>query len=336
MNDDNVSVRHRTIIKKRILITGGFGFLGGRLAQHLSAQGGYDIVLGSRRQTRPPEWLPQANVSQVRWDSTDSLKLICTGVDAVIHAAGMNAQDCARDPVRALNVNGLATANLLQASIEQGVKRFIYISTAHVYESPLVGEITEETCPRNLHPYATSHKAGEDVVRYANKQGKIEGIVVRLSNAFGAPAHKDVDCWTLLVNDLCRQAIETQKLQLHSSGLQRRDFISMGEVCRAIECIVSCIAERSISEKINVGAGVSESVLGMAQLIQHRCKQLFGFEPNLYRPQAGAEIIGEALKLRVDKLIEIGFIPGSDRNVEIDKLLLFCSSVFTSSKSSEK
>jgi UDP-glucose 4-epimerase len=314
----------------KILVTGGFGFLGGRIAQHLSTKGGYEIVLGSRCQAKPPVWLHQAKVSQVQWESTNALKFVCTGVDTVIHAAGMNAQDCARDPVLALKVNGLATANLLQAAIEQSVKRFIYISTAHVYGSPLIGEITEETCPRNLHPYATSHKVGEDVVRYANKLRQIEGIVVRLSNAFGAPAHKDVNCWTLLVNDLCRQAVEKNKLQLQSNGLQRRDFISIGEVCRAIEHIISFDSNRNIPEIINVGTGVSESVLGMARSVQHRCEQLFDFKPPLYRSKGGENINGEPLEYRIDNLKSTGFSPIFDKSTEIDKLLLFCRSAFTS------
>ena len=77
----------------------------------------------------------------------------------------MNAQNCVTDPVAALEVNAVATARLLQAAIRQGAKRFIYLSTAHVYGSSLSGVITEETCPASLCPYAASHRAGEDVVR---------------------------------------------------------------------------------------------------------------------------------------------------------------------------
>ena len=51
----------------RILITGGFGFVGGRLAVHL-AQAGYQIVLGSRNASSPPVWLRQADVAQIVWD----------------------------------------------------------------------------------------------------------------------------------------------------------------------------------------------------------------------------------------------------------------------------
>jgi UDP-glucose 4-epimerase len=143
----------------RILVIGGFGFVGGRVAKHLH-RAGYSIVLGTRQAYSSPEWLRQAEVVQLHWHDAAALERSCRGVDVVIHAAGMNAQDCAADPVSALEFNGLATARLLAAAIRAGVQRFIYLSTAHVYASPLVGTITENTCPRNLHPYATSHLGG--------------------------------------------------------------------------------------------------------------------------------------------------------------------------------
>src|SRR3546814_17036700 len=93
----------------------------------------------------------------------------------------MNAQNCAANPVEALEFNGVATARLVQAAARVGIRRFIYLSTAHVYCAPLTGTITEDTCPRNLHPYATSHLAGENAVLSAVQAGEISGMVLRLS-----------------------------------------------------------------------------------------------------------------------------------------------------------
>ena len=122
-----------------------------------ASQEGYEILLGSRRQTRPPSWLLQAKVVEIQWNFPQGLQGICSSVDAIVHLAGMNAQECATDPVAALEVNAVATASLIQATIRQKVKRFIYLSTVHVYGSPLTGVITEETKPTPAHPYAYSH-----------------------------------------------------------------------------------------------------------------------------------------------------------------------------------
>ncbi len=312
----------------RILITGGFGFVGGRLAVHL-AQAGHQIVLGSRNPINTPAWLPHAEVAQIEWDDSRALEHRCNGVDVVIQAAGINAQDCAADPVAALAFNGVGTARLVAAASRAGVQRFIYLSTAHVYASPLVGTITEDTCPRNLHPYATSHLAGEHAVLNANQRGQIQGIVLRLSNTFGAPMHKDVNCWMLLMNDLCKQVVQTRKLVLQSSGLQQRDFISMTEVCRVVEHLAVGHGASIQPSIFNVGTGVSQSVLEMAQLIQQRCAQVLGFEPALQRVQGGVDGQHERLIYQVARLAAINFNVCPDNIKEIDLLLNFCELSFT-------
>jgi len=311
----------------RILITGGFGFIGGRLASHLS-NWGHQIVLGTRYARSAPDWLPQAEVTEFEWDDDRSLELKCQDVDVVIHAAGMNAQDCAADPTAALAFNGIATGRLVAAANRSRVPRFIYLSTAHVYASPLDGIITEDTCPRNLHPYATSHLAGEYAVLRVSQLGKTEGIVLRLSNTFGVPMHKDVNCWMLLVNDLCRQAVETRKLVLHTSGLQQRDFICLGEVCRIIRCLATDSSTPKHHNIFNVGT-VSNSVLEIATLIQQRCTQVLGFKPPIQRGKSKVYERQHRLTFRTDNLATLGIRPKDiDNTKEIDNLLEFCQSKF--------
>jgi UDP-glucose 4-epimerase len=311
----------------RILITGGFGFVGGRLAQHFWRTG-HHVVLGSREARPRPDWLSKSEVIKVNWSDDDALEEACCGVDVVIHAAGMNAKDCSADPVAALEVNGVATARLVRVAIKAHVKRLIYLSTAHVYASPLVGTITEDVCPRNLHPYAASHLAGENAVFNASRQKKIEGLVLRMSNAFGSPTHKDVDCWTLLVNDLCRQVVETGKMTLRSSGVQHRDFVSMAEVCRISGHLSSCAVGSSMPDVFNVGAGVSRSVFEMAQLIQQRCKVVLGFKPELCRLITVDDETHENLIYRTQALTAMGINLEIDNNTEIDGLLAFCQASF--------
>lgn len=312
----------------RILITGGFGFVGGRIAAHL-AQAGHQVVLGSRNTTITPAWLPKAEVAKIEWNDDVSLERICDGVDIVIQAAGMNAQDCAADPVAALNCNGVATSRLLVNANRAGVKNFIYLSTAHVYANPLVGDITEETCPRNLHPYATSHLAGENAILGAKQYGKIQVAVLRLSNAFGVPMHKDVRCWALLTNDLCRQAVQTRKLVLQTNGLQKRDFIGLAEVCHAVEYIAVGTKAPLKTGVFNVGTGMSLSVIEMAQLIQQRSIQILGFEPIL---QCLENCTGEdspELNYRTDKLATLGvYFDHMGNTAELDKLLRYSQQHF--------
>jgi len=317
----------------RILIAGGFGFIGGRLAKHFW-QAGHQVVLGSRSESNPPDWLPQAEVVQIKWTDEYGLESICEGVDVIIHAAGMNAQECAADPIAALDFNGVATERLVEAASRAGVRKFIYLSTAHVYASPLVGTITEKTLPHNPHPYALSHLEGESAVLNGNKRGVIQGIVIRLSNAYGAPMHKDVNCWMLLVPDLCRQATQTRKLVLQTSGLQQRDFVWISEVCRVAETLVVANRGSTKFSIFNVGAGMSQSVLEMAVLIQQRCVLVLGFEPDLEYKEGVADEQQLRLSYTSDHLTSMEIsVKSTDKVAEIDRLLQFCQRAFPKEES---
>ena len=310
----------------RILILGGFGFVGGRVARHLS-HAGHSIVLGTRQAYSSPGWLPQAEVAHIRWQDADALERSCRGVDAVIHAAGMSAPDCVADPVAALEFNGLATARLLAAAMRAGVQRFLYFSTAHVYASPLAGAITEHTCPRNLHPYATSHLAGEYAVLAAGQRGIIKGVVLRLSNAFGAPVWKEANCWTLLVNDLCRQAVVTGRLQLHTAGTQLRDFITLEDVSRAVLHVLQVEPARLGDGLFNLGGDAAVSVLTMTEQVAARWKALTGGALPIIRPQPSGAL-PEPLDYSCGKLKATGFSLTSQGEQEIDATLRLCRASF--------
>ena len=314
----------------RILITGASGFIGGRLGQYLH-QNGHEVKLASRFINQPPPWLQEARCAPIEWNKYKSLQAACENIDIVIHAAGMNAKDCTADPVSALQVNGINTASLVQAAISRSVSKFIYLSTAHVYASSLEGAILEATCPQNLHPYATSHLAGEKVVLAASQRGEIKGIVVRLSNSFGAPVHLDVNCWMLVINDLCRQAIVDNKLVIRSSGLQHRDFISVNEVCRSLEFLFTQRLINGADEIYNIGSGVSTTVLEMAKLIQKRCKDVLGIDPEIKTTSAADGSQFKSLTYSNLKLKNVGFNIDSNNEPEIDELLIFCKKWFSKS-----
>ena len=308
----------------KILVTGGFGYLGGRVAQSLDAQG-HEVLLGSRTAMEPPSWLPRARIAQTDWNSLDRLREICDGVAAVIHLAGMNAQDCAMDPSAALEVNAVATARLVRAAIEASVRRFVYISTAHVYGEPLSGVITEDSCPFPRHPYATSHRAAEDVVRYFHNRKAIEGVVIRLSNAFGKPMRPEVNCWTLLVNDLCRQAVISRRMVLRSSGRQRRDFIPLSAVCRAVNHLVDLPVIELGDGVFNAGTGFAPTVLDMTRRVADRVVCLAGYSPEVVPGSEDGEV-AESLEYRVTKPMSTGFQGdgAADVDQEIDGLIGFC------------
>jgi UDP-glucose 4-epimerase len=314
----------------QILVTGGYGFIGGRLAQKLATIGN-KVYIGTRDIHRQHDNILGTKIVYTEWEKPESLVKLCSGMDVVIHTAGMNARDCESDPVSAHAFNGKVTGELAKAAVSVGVKQFIYCSTVHVYSSPLTGLISEEHPTSNNHPYATSHLAGEKALFGSIHGSDIKAQVLRLSNVYGVPTDKEVKCWELLVNDLCKQISEKHELRLYTSGTQFRDFISMEEVCEIVQCLCSENQQHKRNEIFNVSSGNSQTVLEMAHIAQSRAKEILGFVPVLVMPES--KVINESdnhsLKVSNNKIRQCcNFSPVNPVD-ELDRLLAFCQQNFS-------
>jgi UDP-glucose 4-epimerase len=314
-------------MKLSILLTGGLGYVGGRLASELAAAG-HQVHCGTRSYSKTaPEWLPQMQMIYLDWDSDVSLVQACQGIDCVIHLAAMNEIESAKNPLAALQMNGLASLRLIEAAKSTRVRRFIYFSTAHVYGSPLQGLITETVLPRPIHPYAITHKVTEDFVLAAHAQKQLEGIVIRLSNSFGAPVTPKVDRWTLLVNDLCRQAATNGELCLNSPGTQLRDFITLRDVSRAVSHLMELKVDQLGDGLFNLGSGKATSIFEMTECVAERWRALVGRDISIHRP-VGDGKPPPPLNYCCDKLGATGFKLTSQIDSEIDATLRLCISAF--------
>jgi UDP-glucose 4-epimerase len=253
------------------------------------------------------------------------LSKACESVDIIIHTSGLNAQECGDDPEKALLVNGTYTQRLVDAAVKQGVKKIIYLSTAHVYSNNLIGVIAEDMSATNEHPYATSHAVGEEAVLSAVSQGNIGGVVVRIANAFGRPVSKDVNCWMLLVNDLCRQAVVEKSLTLHGDSEAVRDFVTIDDFCSTIEFLIE--DENAGGNIVNIGSGESCTVGDMADRIQKNCLDVLGFElPIVFKRESLIE--RKSLDFQTNYLDDSGFKLANDFDVEIKELIYFCKENF--------
>lgn len=315
-------------MKEGILITGGLGYVGGRVARHLAENSSFDLRLGVRRDISMPDWLKSGKLVALDLLDEASLTEACHGVKHIVHFAALNEIDSGNNPEQALVVNGLGSLKLLRAAIKAGVERFIYFSTAHVYGSPLAGTLTEESLPRPQHPYAITHRTAEDFVLAARDKKEIEGLVVRLSNGFGAPERADVNRWTLLANDLCKQAVVDGKLVLRSSGLQSRDFITLEDVGRAVLHLLNLPARECGNGLFNLGGENALRIIDVAQKVADRSEAVLGFRPEVQRP---LPVPGETtipLDYRIGKLKSTGFSLTSDMDGEIDDTLKLCHRSF--------
>ncbi len=316
-------------MKKIVLITGATGYLGGRIAQKLSESDLFFLRLAcTGRRGVPLQGLKNSEKKVFNLLGKDEFDELCKGATCIVHCAAMNAQECETEPARAVLVNTVGTLRLLEAARRQKVKKFIYFSTAHVYGSPLAGRITEGSPARPVHPYAITHRAAEDFVLSGYARNDLAGAVIRLSNAVGAPVDARVNCWALLANDLCRQAVTTNKLILKTAGLQGRDFIMIENIYRALVHIVSLPEDDIRGQIFNLGSGKSMRVIDLAGLIQKRCRKILGHNPEIITPHSPGSRALPRLDYRIDKLKATGFQPIDGLTAEIDGTLIFCQRNF--------
>ena len=300
-------------------MTGASGYIGGRLVESLYSDG-MKVKSGSRH---PPAGSLGLDWVHTDFESAVSLEEACDGCDSIVHLASLNEMGCVHDPKEATVANTINTQALAEAARNTGTPRIIFFSTVHVYGSPLRGVLTESSPCEPAHPYSISHKAAEDYLRFSASTGGPEAIVVRLSNSFGYPVRPGVDRWTLVLNDACRQLASTGKVVLKSSGTQVRDFIALGDVCRATELLLETAVRKSGYEVYNLGGDWTASILEIVELAVAAYTRITGRSAEIERPD-GTSTGGEGLRIDVSKLRALGFVPSSDHDVEIRGLMERC------------
>ena len=298
-----------------VVVTGGFGYVGGRIVQKLLSDG-FDVRVSTRRtQAAIPSWAR----STVQWGS--DLKALCDGAGSLVHLAAPNEIICAEDPQRGIAETVALSEQALAAAAGAGVRRFIYFSTVHVY-GPLLGFIDESTPPAPHHPYGEAHLASEAAVEAAAGEN-LAAIALRLSNGFGAPADNGTDRWSLLVNDLCRQAVQDRRIALKSGGRQLRDFLPLGDITAATAHFLKHPVQ-TLYDVINLSSGKAVSARVMAATILSRAKILLGDDISLHIPESGTPDEAPHLVIDNGRLRDAGFCPAADPLDEIDGLLEFC------------
>jgi UDP-glucose 4-epimerase len=316
------------VVTKTVLITGGLGCLGGRLSKYLMDVS-YQVVIGSsRKNAKLPKELANCSLVYTDFDDIDTLNYACSGVNCVIHLATVNSQQSHDDLKLAMKVNGIGTHNLIQASITSKVEYFLYFSTAHIYGSPLVGEIDEDTLPKPIHYYAITHRLAEDFLLESISSQNINGSVIRLSNSIGLPLIKEANCWMLFVNDVCKQAVVNRHIVIHSNPNIERDFIPMSSVCEITEYFLSnhMTADYPI---FNVGSGLSHTLLETAEMIANRCEKVFGYCPKIIFSKDNTTK-NLNLEYKVNKLTSgMGYVTNDNLMDSIDEVLKFCNAEFS-------
>jgi UDP-glucose 4-epimerase len=285
------------------------------LVQHLADRG----VAVRALARAPAPWLSVPVETLDLAASGDALARALDGADTVIHLAAANQALSATAPEQALSATAAAARNVAAACTATGVSRIVHVSTVHVYGASLVpGEIiTEESVPQPRSVYALSRLVAEHLLA----MGEPDVVVLRLTNGVGAPVAEEISQWSLVANDLSRQAVATGALELQSDGQQYRDFVALDDVCRVLESTIDSALVPPGT--YNFASGKPRMVRELAELVQDAVEALTGTLPPLRTlPPKGPP--SDPYIVSADSLAALGFRCQVDLRDAVAQTVRFC------------
>ena len=263
----------------RVLIIGGTGHVGSRLAKHL-LKNSVVVSIATRHPNAVRSWLPDVGVVETADIQATNWKSILTPFTHVVHLVSPQERECNQFPDEAKRVVEQGSAKIGEAIRDSGC-RVVYLSTVQVYGARPSGRITEQSRTSPSNAYAEVHLRAEEILQ---SHCGASTTIVRLANSVGLPANPDISTWHLLVHDLAREAVKHQTLTLRSSGLQHRSFLAMSEVVSALEKI--CLDDFS-GATVNIANPESMSVRSMAEFIRKQYGLSSGKNAELRLPDKG-------------------------------------------------
>lgn len=255
---------------KRVLITGGAGFIGSHIAERLLASGHHVIALDNES-TGNRANLPSL-VEFVSGDVCDSYTLnrvFERDVDAVMHIAGQASIRLSfADPAADLNTNTLGTIRVLQACLAHRVPRLLFASSMTIYGSTPLTPTPETTPPDPISYYAITKYAAERYVHATAARRDLgfdfHATSFRMFNVYGerqslTNAYQGV--FAIFIGNVLRG----EPIKIYSDGKQARDFVHVSDVARAwVDALEN---SATYGQVINLGTGVTTSVNQLADLV---------------------------------------------------------------------
>jgi UDP-glucose 4-epimerase len=255
-------------MKRRVLVTGGAGFIGSHVADaYLDA--GYDVTVLDDLSTGDAKRLP-AEVRFVRADvrSPEARAVLASGGFTVLnhHAAQIDVRRSVSDPVFDAHVNLIGLLNLLEGGRAGGVQRVVFASSGGVVYGD--GErlpLPETAAKLPISPYGTAKLASEYyLATFAHLYG-VETVALRYSNVFGPRQNAEGEAGVVAI--FSGRVLKGEPLTIYGDGEQTRDMVYVRDVAEANVAA----SERALPARVdldsrafNVGTGIETSVNKLA------------------------------------------------------------------------
>lgn len=254
---------------RRVLVTGGAGFIGSHTADALLAEGfAVDIIdnLSSGKRANVPA---AAKFHEIDIRSPEAAALVKDGgFDAVAHfAAQMDVRRSVSDPIFDADVNVRGTLNLVEAARPLPKRpRFVFASTGGaVYGDHTRPPNTETTAKEPDSPYAVSKLAAEHYLAYYSRIHGFETVALRFANVYGPRQDPHGEAGVVAI--FSSRLLAGESLTVFGDGSQTRDYVYVGDVAAAVRKAIDVTldtAPRIDVRAFNIGTGIPTSVLDLA------------------------------------------------------------------------
>ena len=255
-------------IKRKILVTGGAGFIGSAVAEKLAENPENYVVIVDNFLTGSPVKIPQNDLGNLRFIKCDvnnfqdiSSVFYAYTFDYVFHyAAVVGVKRTLNHPVMVLHdLQGLE--NVLNLSKNTGVRRVYFSSSSEVYGEPVEFPQNEETTPLNSRlPYAIVKNVGEAYLRSYQREFGLEFTIFRFFNTYGPKQSKE-----FVISRFLYLALQNHDITIYGDGLQTRTFCFIDDNVDA--CLSAFYNDLFINDVVNIGGDVEITILQLAETV---------------------------------------------------------------------
>ncbi|MCK5511853.1 MAG: GDP-mannose 4,6-dehydratase [Thermodesulfovibrionia bacterium] len=256
---------------KRVLVTGGAGFIGSHLVDALY-KNNHIIILdnfssGKRENIQHHEESPNVKIVTGDIRDKDLLYKITRDIDIVYHLAVQCLRVSIKDPEINHEVNATGTLNLCMASLQNSVKRFVYISSSEVYGTAVRVPMDENHPCEPMTVYGASKLAGEVYSLAYNRTYGLNSIVVRPFNTYGPREHFE-GAYGEVIPKFVLRVLNNEPPVIFGDGTQTRDFTYVTDTVMGIIMASGCDA--MIGQTVNIASGNETSVNTLSEIITRK------------------------------------------------------------------
>lgn len=267
----------------KYVVTGGAGFIGSNLVDRLVLTSNEVYVIDNFSSGKKTNCNNRANYFDLDLSDENNykkfLEILC-GTDTVFHtAAKARVQQSIANPVLFEKNNTLGLVNILKASVDMKVRRFVYSSSSSVYGINQNLPLQENDSPQPMSPYGAQKLYGEIICKTFSKVYGIETVCLRYFNVYGEKQNTE-ETNSLVLGIFLNQKKNNLPLTIRGDGNQKRDFTYVGDVVEA-NILASSSKLVGKGESINIGRGKSISINELAKMISNN----FVFVDNVLEPK---------------------------------------------------